>query len=100
VRILSQNAKEKAKAHFKKCKGDNRLNKIRHFRDKFTAHIGEPMEIPLPKYKDLFSFAKETVTCIDLIAVATGTALVKIADNIDAKKEAVAFWKPWTTQSR
>jgi hypothetical protein len=99
VRIFNQNAKAKTEAHFKKCKGDNRLNEIRHFRDKYTAHIGEPKETPLPKYTDLFSFAKETVTCIDLIAVATGVANVKIADNIDAKQEAAAFWKPWADQS-
>jgi hypothetical protein len=51
------NAMAAAEAHFKRCKGDNRLNEIRHFRDKYTAHIGDPKETPLPKYKDLFSFA-------------------------------------------
>jgi hypothetical protein len=84
-----------AEAHFRKCKGDNRLNEIKHFRDKYTAHIGEPKEIPLPKYKDLFSFAKETVACIDQLASATGLADTKIEENNDAKKQAAAFWKPW-----
>jgi hypothetical protein len=97
VKIFSKNpeALTEAVAHFKKCKGDHRLQKIRHFRDKFTAHIGEPEEIPLPAYKELFSFASETVRCIDQIAGATGLADKKIEDNIDAKKEAAAFWAPW-----
>jgi hypothetical protein len=95
--IYKKNAKTmaEAQAHFKRCMGDNRLNEIRHFRDKYTAHIGEPKETPLPKYRDLFSFAKETVTCIDLIAEATGIAETKIADSNDAKDQAEAFWKPW-----
>jgi hypothetical protein len=88
-------AMTEAEAYFKKCKGDNRLNEIRHFRDRYTAHIGEPKETPLPKYKDLFSFAKETVICIDLIAEAAGIAVTKISDNNDAKHQAEAFWKPW-----
>jgi hypothetical protein len=98
--IFSKNSKAmaEAEAHFKRCKGDNRLNEIRHFRDKYTAHIGEPKGTPLPKYKDLFSFANETVDCIDLIAKATGIAMVKIADNNDAKEQAAAFWKPWTKE--
>jgi len=84
-----------AETHFKRCKGDHRLQKIRHFRDKFTAHIGEPEEIPLPPYKELFSFARETVGCIDQVAGATGMADKKMADNIDAKEQAVSFWAPW-----
>jgi hypothetical protein len=84
-----------AVAHFSKCKGDHRLQKIKHFRDKFTAHIGEPEEIPLPIYKELFSFAREAVQCIGQIASATGLANIKIEDNIDAKKEAAVFWAPW-----
>jgi hypothetical protein len=92
-------AMDDAQAHFKRCKGDNRLNEIRHFRDKFTAHIGEPKEIPLPKYKDLFSFAKETVTCVDLIAEATGIGVTKISDSNDAKDQAAAFWKPWRKEA-
>jgi hypothetical protein len=96
--IFSKNSKEiaEAEAHFKKCKGDNRLNEISHFRDKYTAHIGEPRGTPLPKYKDLFAFANETVHCIDLIAKATNIASVKVADNNDAKDQAAAFWKPWS----
>jgi hypothetical protein len=98
--IFSKNAEAltEAVAHFKKCKGDHRLQKIRHFRDKFTAHIGEPEEIPLPAYKELFSFAREAVRCIDLIAGATGLADQKIEDSINAKKQAVAFWAPWADQ--
>jgi hypothetical protein len=82
--IFSKNSAALTEAvdYFKKCKGDHRLQKIRHFRDKFTAHIGEPEEIPLPAYEELFSFARKAVRCIDQIAAATGLADKKIEDNI------------------
>jgi hypothetical protein len=86
-----------AEKHFRKCKGDNRLQKITHFRDKFTAHIADPGEVPLPAYKELFAFTRETVDCIDKIASATGLVNVATADNISSKEEAVAFWKPWAS---
>jgi hypothetical protein len=99
--IFAKNVKAmaEAQAQFMRCKGDNRLNEIRHFRDKYTAHIGEPKETPLPKYKDLFSIAKKTVTCIDLVAEATGIAATKIADSNDAKDQAESFWKPWRKEA-
>jgi hypothetical protein len=98
--IFNKNADALAEAvaYFRKCKGDHRLQKISHFRDKFTAHIGEPEEIPLPIYKELFSFAREAVQCIDKLAGATGLARIKIEENIDAEKEAATFWAPWADQ--
>jgi hypothetical protein len=52
----------------------------------------------LPAYKELFSFAREAVRCIDQIAGATGLADQKIEDSIDAKEQAVAFWASWADQ--
>jgi hypothetical protein len=85
-----------AEKQFRKCKDDNRLQKIKHFRDKFTAHIGEPEEIPLPLYKELFAFARETIACIDKIAAATGLGENNILDDPSAAEDATEFWKPWT----
>lgn len=85
-----------AEKHFRKCKDDERLVKIKHFRDKYTAHIGEPAKIPLPLYKELFAFARETVSCIEKIAAATA-ATGTIADPVTSKADAALFWKPWAS---
>lgn len=95
--IKDRDALSKADEQFRILKGDHRYQKIRHFRDKFTAHIGEPEDVPLPLYKELFAFARATVDCIDQIASATGIAVVKISENNDAKEQAEAFWAPWRT---
>ncbi|WFT91272.1 hypothetical protein QA633_23150 [Bradyrhizobium barranii] len=84
-----------AEKHFRKCKDDNRLQKIKHFRDKFTAHIAEPGDVPIPLYKELFAFTRETIVCIDKIAVATGLNDLSIAASTSARNDAAAFWKPW-----
>lgn len=84
-----------AEKHFRKCKDDNRLQKIKHFRDKFTAHIAEPGDVPIPVYKELFAFTRETIVCIDKIAAATGLSDLSIAASTSAKDDAAAFWKPW-----
>jgi hypothetical protein len=85
-----------AEKHFRKCKDDERLVKIKHFRDKYTAHIAEPEEIPLPLYKELFAFARETVSCIEKIAAATATTGTT-ADPVTSKADAALFWKSWAS---
>jgi hypothetical protein len=83
-------------AHWAKCRGDNRLQRIEHFRDKYTAHLGESKDIPAPEYRELFEVADATVEGIELLALATGVAIKSIKDNNDALQSAAAFWKPWT----
>jgi hypothetical protein len=82
-----------AKRTWQKCKADNRLQEVVHFRDKFTAHLGQPKNIPKPAYQDLFGFALETVTCIEKLAVAAGVANTKVEDQVNAKDSAI--WRPW-----
>jgi hypothetical protein len=55
-----------------KCHGDPRLPGIKNFRDKFTAHFGEPKDIPLTTYTDLFAFGAETAKAMELLALAIG----------------------------
>ena len=84
-------------AHWAKCRGDNRLQKINHFRDKYTAHLGEPKDIPEPEYRELFEFGDTTVEAIDVLGLVTGVIVKPIRGNNNAVKSAEAFWKPWTT---
>jgi hypothetical protein len=79
-----------------KCRGDHRLERIKHFRDKYTAHLGEPKDIPEPEYGELLGFGEATMRAIELLALSTGVAVKSIKDNNNASAAAKAFWKPWT----
>jgi hypothetical protein len=81
--------------HWAKCLGDHRRERIEHFRDKHTAHLGEPKKIPEPEYRELFGFGEATVEAIELLALVTGVAVKSIKDNNDAVQSAEAYWRPW-----
>jgi hypothetical protein len=83
-------------AHWLKCRGDHRRQRIKHFRDKYTAHHGRPKDIPNPEYAELFEFAQATVQAVELLALATGVAVKPLKGNSDSLQSAEAFWKPWT----
>jgi hypothetical protein len=83
-------------AHWTKCRGDHRLQRITHFRDKYTAHLGEPKDIPEPEYAELFGFGDATIQAMELLALVTRVAVKSINENSDALQWAEAFWKPWT----
>jgi hypothetical protein len=89
-----------AERYWSKCTGDHRLPHLLHFRDKFTAHIGKPKDVPIPVYKDLFAVARATVTAMEKFARATGVADVPVREQIDAKPAAEAFWRPWQKMPR
>jgi hypothetical protein len=81
-----------------KLKGDNRLSKVKQFRDKYTAHLGKPNpQIPLPEFQELFSFASDTTVLLDQLARATG-ARTEGLDTWDyqSRASAEAFWAPWS----
>jgi hypothetical protein len=84
-----------------KLKSDHRLPIIVHFRDKFTAHLGQPHpDISLPEYQQLFDFAREASNLMSALAMATGAR----SENVDtwdgeAKQSAEAFWSPWDDPS-
>src|ERR1700694_558183 len=65
-------------AHWAKCRGDHRLPPIKGFRDKYTAHLGEPKAIQEATYRDLFEFGAETAKAMELLALATGVAVKPI----------------------
>jgi hypothetical protein len=82
---------------WEKLKADNRLPKVKQFRDKYTAHLGKPNpKIPLPEFQELFAFARETTVLLDQLARATGarTEGLDIWDY-QTRESAEAFWAPW-----
>jgi hypothetical protein len=84
---------------WKRLRGDHRLSRIKHFRDRYTAHLGKPNpEIPLPEYNQLFEFARETTVLMDALARATG-ARTEGVDTWDEQLQnsAAAFWLPWNS---
>jgi hypothetical protein len=88
-----------AQATWLLCRGDSRLDLIRHFRNKYTAHLAEPdAEIPLPKYDELFPFAIETTKVMQALANASGVNNDNLHDwNDELAGTAKAFWKPWAS---
>lgn len=77
----SGNGAEKLAAfetHWAKCRGDHRLPPIKGFRDKYTAHLGEPKDIQETTYHDLFAFGAATAKAWELLALATGVAVKPI----------------------
>jgi hypothetical protein len=82
-------------AQWKKCKGDERLPKIKNFRDKYTAHLGEPEDIEDATYTDLFEFGPETAQAMELLALATGISNKSILTDSQLTTVATIFWKPW-----
>jgi|SRR5665213_13122 len=71
--------------------------KFKHFRDKYTAHLGEPTPgIANPEYIDFFSFARKTTRVMEKLAHATrGTDETLDEHYNDFIQSAQNFWKPW-----
>ena len=84
---------------WKRLRGDQRLSRIKHFRDKYTAHLGKQNpKIPPPEYQQLFDFARETTLLMDALARATGARIEGIDTwDEELKNSAAAFWLPWTS---
>lgn len=88
-----------AQANWLHCRGDHRLQRLEHFRDKYTAHFSKPNEdIPLPKYNELFPFAVETTSLMESLAHAVGANTHKLSDwDSEINASAESFWKPWAS---
>lgn len=84
------------------CRSDQRLQQIEHFRHKYTAHLGEPdEEIPIPTYKDLFDYARETTKVMQALVHLSGVNTHDLRDwNEEIKGSADEFWKPWTVDEK
>jgi AbiU2 len=79
-----------------RCKGDHRLRPIKHFRDKYTAHSSKPEDIPLPLYDDVFSFARDTMMVMDVLARGTGARREPLWDwEAELANSAARLWSPW-----
>jgi AbiU2 len=76
------------------CRGNHSLPKIKHFRDKFTAHLSTPTDdIALPSYEDIFVFARETMRVIEALALGTGARTEPLSDWQPAAAQAAdRFW--------
>ncbi|MDB5091807.1 MAG: hypothetical protein JWR09_5801 [Mucilaginibacter sp.] len=85
-----------------RLRSDHRLPLIVHFRDKFTAHLGQPdPSISLPQNRQVFDFAMETSNMMSALAIATG-AKPEGVDTWDGEIEqaAAAFWSPWRSGAK
>src|ERR1700719_617813 len=79
-------------AHWAKCRSDQRLPPVKHFRDKYTAHLGEPQDIPEGTYRDLFDFGAETAKAMELLALAAGVAVKSVSSDPGVASTSVEFW--------
>ena len=82
-------------AHWAKCRGDHRLPPIIDFRDKYTAHLGEPKDIQEGTFRDLFEFGAATAKAMELLARATGVAVTAIDSDPSLVSSPEAFWARW-----
>jgi hypothetical protein len=80
--------------HWTKCRGDHRLPKIKVFRDKYTAHLGEPKNIETT-YADLFAFGTETAKLMELLARVARVVIVPIGEDAELLANPGKFWAPW-----
>jgi hypothetical protein len=78
--------------HWTKCRGDNRLNSIRAFRDKQIAHWGQ-MKTQGPIINDIFAMSRETATAIELLAQGTGVVSLSLNSQLmNYSDKADRFW--------
>ena len=85
---------DEAEKLWARCKSDHRLPVIKHYRDKFTAHLSTPRDdVALPKYDDVFSFAHETMKAVDTLARGTGARTESLYDwQEESARSAARFW--------
>ena len=87
----------KAISLWDKLRSDHRLPILKHSRNKYLAHWGEPNEdTPKPTIKELFDFAHETAELMQVLVNATGATNDTLERHkTDFKKSAENFWAPW-----
>jgi len=84
-----------AMASFSSLLSDHRQERIKNFRDKFTAHLGDPENKPMPNFTELFDFSIEVANCIEALARAVELTSESVEDAADADNQAQSFWAPW-----
>lgn len=86
---------DRAKQLFSEAIDDPRLVTLRHYRNKFAAHLPQPdPKIPLPVIADLINFAARTAKVAEALAFAAGVNMNSIENQIDAYRDSAdAYWK-------
>ncbi|WP_398471341.1 hypothetical protein [Tardiphaga sp.] len=92
---IDENALSTAIDSFSSLLADHRQERIKNFRDKFTAHLGDPEDKPMPNFKELFDFSTELANCIEALARAVKLTSDSVSENADADNQAQLFWGPW-----
>jgi hypothetical protein len=83
-------------AQWTKCRGDHRLPKIKEFRDKYTAHLGEPKEdLDDATYAEVFAIGAETAKVMELLALAAKEAEKPLDSDPNLVSPCDAFWARW-----
>jgi hypothetical protein len=83
--------------NWNQLQADPRMATIKHFRDKFTAHLATPKAgTPLPKYAEFFAFARALTVVMENFAHGADVTTEKLNESSeDMIASAQAFWKPW-----
>ena len=81
---------------------DPRLKILRHLRNKFVAHLSEPnKQIPIPRIRELFGFAKKTCEIWERLSFGTGVVMIELSHQTEAYSEsAESCWAVWNVGSR
>lgn len=75
-----------------KCRGDNKLNTMRGFRDKQIAHWGQ-MQSQAPVINDIFAMSRATATGMELLAQGAGVVTLSLASQLVGYRcKADRFW--------
>jgi hypothetical protein len=82
---------------WKKLDANDSALRVKHFRDKLTAHWAKPNpDIAIPAFKELFEFSEGTAQLIEKLARVVGgkgETLNQFQERYAATAE--SFWKPW-----
>jgi hypothetical protein len=91
----SDDALVEAEKSFANLLKDERLKKIKDFRNKRAVHRAQPTKIPPKVQSELYSFACNTVEVIEKLASAIKLPGYKPARDCIDPVTANAFWRPW-----
>jgi AbiU2 len=82
-----------AQEQWRKCRSDQRKERVVEYRNKFLAHDGEPKLDP-PEYDELFEFARAIASALEKLAHGTGAEAVSHGSQLQARKaSAEKFWQ-------
>jgi uncharacterized 2Fe-2S/4Fe-4S cluster protein (DUF4445 family) len=93
VNVGSATALTECERLWSQLNSDPRLATIKHFRNKFTAHLAIPKPgIPLPHYREVFDFSKLTASVMEKFAQGAGATTEHISETEDSRIEATKIF--------